>query len=73
MKARVRDRVLAPRRFEARSRVTTSDVAAVVEQTRDKMVAYLRRREMLAVDDAEKDHEMTPLAVSAVAGTRVGS
>jgi len=37
--------------FEARSRVTTSDVAALLERTLDKMFAYLRRRKMLALGD----------------------
>lgn len=54
--------------FETRSRVSTSDVAHVLQHTRDKMFAHLRRRGMLAVD-AENDNEMTPLAASAVAGT----
>ena len=54
--------------FETRSRLSTTDVANVLEKTRDKMFAYLRRRKMLAVG-ADDTHEMTPLAASAVAGT----
>ena len=54
--------------FETRSRLSTTDVANVLEKMRDKMFAYLRRRKMLAVG-ADDTHEMTPLAASAVAGT----
>ena len=54
--------------FALRARVSTSDVATVLEKTRDKMFAYLRRRKRLAVG-ADDTHEMTPLAASAVAGT----
>ena len=54
--------------FTPRSRVSTTDVANVLEKTRDKMFAYLRRHKMLAVD-ADDEDEMTPLEASAVAGT----
>jgi len=55
--------------FEAPSRVSTSEVAEVLQRTRDKMFAYLRRRGMLALGDEDDANEMAPLAASAVAGT----
>ena len=55
--------------FEAPSRVSTSEVAEVLQRTRDKMFAYLRRRGMLALGDEDDTNEMAPLAASAVAGT----
>ena len=40
--------------FEARARVTATDVVAVLERTRD-MFAYLRRRKMLAPGDEDDE------------------
>ena len=46
--------------FEAPSRVSTSEVAEVLQRTRDKMFAYLRRRGMLALGDEDDANEMAP-------------
>ena len=45
--------------FALRARVSTTDVATVLEKIRDKMFAHLRRHKMLAVG-ADDTHEMTP-------------
>jgi hypothetical protein len=59
--------------FHARGHLSTRDVAAVLEQTRDRMAKYLRRRGLLDEQDAEEgdtsEHAgLTRLAASAVSG-----
>ena len=57
--------------FRAVGHLSTRDVAAVLERTRDRMVKYLRRRGLLFEDcDAEDEGDgLAVLAASAVAGT----
>jgi hypothetical protein len=56
--------------FRAVGHLSTRDVAAVLERTRDRMVKYLRRRGLLEGDDSEEEGDgLAVLAASAVAGT----
>jgi hypothetical protein len=57
--------------FRGVGHLSTRDVAAVLERTRDRMVKYLRRRGLLVEDgDAEAEGDgLAVLAASAVAGT----
>ncbi|MBL0197677.1 MAG: transposase [Myxococcales bacterium] len=57
--------------FRAVGHLSTRDVAAVLERTRDRMVKYLRRRGLLLEDgDAEGEGDgLAVLAASAVSGT----
>jgi hypothetical protein len=57
--------------FRAVEHLSTRDVAAVLERTRDRMVKYLRRRGLLLEgDDSEDEGDgRAVLAASAVAGT----
>jgi len=57
--------------FRAVGHLSTRDVAAVLERTRDRMVKYLRRRGLLLEgDDSEDEGDgRAVLAASAVAGT----
>ena len=56
--------------FEELPRLTTREVAAVLEWTRARMTKYLRRRGLLAPDseDAGEDDPRAGLAASAVSG-----
>ena len=54
--------------FEARSRVSTSEVAELLQRTRDKMFEYLRRNGLLALGRRGRRQRDGP-AASAVAGT----
>jgi hypothetical protein len=57
--------------FRAVGHLSSRDVAAVLERTRDRMVKYLRRRGLLLEDgDAEDEGDgLAVLAASAVSGT----